>query len=256
MVTVDRIPSFTDNYIWALTNDRAKTCTLVDPGDAKPAIAYLEERQLDLTNILITHHHHDHTGGVETLKSQYGCLVYGPKSAKISGIDSFLKQGDRVTLPSLGVQLNVLEVPGHTLDHIAYVNDDWLFCGDTLFAGGCGRLFEGTPLQMWQSLKSLKALPAQTQVFCAHEYTQANLSFARAVEPDNETLQQRYNEVKIARANDIPTVPSTIELECQTNPFLRVEEQNVRQAAETFSGKSLSTPEDVFGCIRQWKDNF
>ncbi|PWK54551.1 hydroxyacylglutathione hydrolase [Pleionea mediterranea] len=263
---VDRIAAFSDNYIWALRNDRASCCTLVDPGESEPVEHYLAQNNLSLASILITHHHYDHTGGVEKLKQQHQCKVYGPDNAKIKGIDQTLKQGDSITLSEIDASFDIIEVPGHTLDHIAYILKDRIgenridkksvFCGDTLFAGGCGRLFEGTPEQMWHSLQKLASLPANTTVYCAHEYTEANLAFAREVDKHNADLKRRQELVKQKRADNQATVPSTIEEELATNPFLRANRKEVASAAETFSGQPLSTPEDVFAVIRQWKDNF
>lgn len=253
---IDRIAAFSDNYIWALRNDRASCCTLVDPGESEPVERYLAQNDLSLASILITHHHYDHTGGVEALKQQHQCKVYGPDNAKINGIDVTLKDGDTITLDEINASFDIIEVPGHTLDHIAYITKHRVFCGDTLFAGGCGRLFEGTPEQMWQSLKKLISLPENTAVYCAHEYTQANLTFALEVDKHNTDLKQRLDKVTQARQNNQATVPSTIADELATNPFLRADQKEVAAAAETFSGQSLSTPEDVFAVIRQWKDNF
>ncbi len=256
MFWIDRIHAFTDNYIWALRNDRANNCVLVDPGEATPVIAYLKEHNLGVSDILITHHHHDHVGGLAVLKSTYQCTVYGPAAENIDHLDHRLKEGDEVKLPTLDVEFKVLEVPGHTLGHIAYYSPGTLLCGDTLFAGGCGRLFEGTPIQMWNSLQKLSALPPDTQVYCAHEYTQGNLHFALAVEPDNEELNHRIERVKDLRQSGMATVPSTIGVERETNPFLRCHLPTIKQAAETFSGHSLSTDAEVFGVVRAWKDRF
>lgn len=256
MTTIHRIAAFSDNYIWALVNDRAKTCALVDPGDAQPAIDFITAHDLNLTHLLITHHHRDHTGGISTLKARYGCHVIGPNNPNISGIDEVVGESDTIKLSALECEFRVMEVPGHTLDHIAFYQDGRLFCGDTLFAGGCGRLFEGTAKQMWRSLQKLAALPDETAIYCAHEYTAANLDFALAVEPNNPELKQRVAKVTAARQQQQATVPSHLAQERATNPFLRADQDSVKLAAETFCQQPLSTHEEVFGCIRQWKDNF
>ncbi|MEE4244166.1 MAG: hydroxyacylglutathione hydrolase [Kangiellaceae bacterium] len=256
---VDPIPAFSDNYIWALTNNRVGNCVVVDPGDAASVLKYLAKFNLQLSAILITHHHHDHIGGIEELTKQTGCRVYGPYSNKIEHIDTRLRDGDQITIDELSLTLAISEVPGHTLDHIAYYIDHdkpKLFVGDTLFAGGCGRMFEGTAPQMLESLEHLGAYPPQTLVFCAHEYTLSNLEFASHVEPNNRNLQQRLEDVVALRANNQITLPTTLELERQTNPFLRCNEQEVVSSAETFTGGPLSIKSDVFAAIRKMKDNF
>ena len=261
-ITISPIPAFNDNYIWLLENTSGYA-TVVDPGDPNPVLALLSERQLTLSNILITHHHMDHTGGIAALKAATGCEVYGPNNPAIAGIDHHLGDGDSLTL--YGQMANVITVPGHTLDHIAYWFPDTqdadeasgaLFCGDTLFAGGCGRLFEGTAAMMRASLNKLMALPASTRVYCAHEYTLANLAFANAAEADNQALQIRIKESQALRTKGIPTVPSNMGLELATNPFLRVNEPSLRktlQARQGFSGNDLDA---AFGALRSWKDNF
>ncbi|WP_144391322.1 hydroxyacylglutathione hydrolase [Pleionea sediminis] len=254
--TIKPIKAFTDNYIWALVNNRASECIVVDPGDAEPVENFLKSNKLSLSAILITHHHFDHTGGIIDLKKNHKCHVYGPENPKINGIDTVLKEGDTLELNEFGGQYHIIEVPGHTLDHIAYIGSGHVFCGDTLFSAGCGRLFEGTPEQMWHSLSKLRNLSDETLVYCTHEYTQANLKFAQAVEPTNKQLMRRVEEVNQLRSQDRPTVPSNMALEKATNPFLRAEEIPIKQSAETFSGHSLSTPVEVFATVRQWKDNF
>ncbi|NVJ61691.1 MAG: hydroxyacylglutathione hydrolase [Gammaproteobacteria bacterium] len=256
MLAVAPIKAFTDNYIWALINNRAKTCAVVDPGDAYPVIEFLEQEQLTLSAILITHHHRDHTGGLLKLRNLFNLKVYGPANHSIKGIDVALVDGESVNLDSIDAKFKVMEVPGHTLDHIAFFGEGSLFCGDTLFAGGCGRLFEGTPQQMLNSLQKLAQLPENTKVYCAHEYTLANLTFAKTVEPDNQALIDRYESVEDLRHKDQITLPSTIQLEITTNPFMRTNKPTIKQAAETFLSTPLSTESDIFAAIRKWKDNF
>ena len=252
-LTIEPIPAFNDNYIWLIHNAE-RQAFVVDPGDAEPVLAALSTRGLSLLGILITHHHGDHTGGVASLKSATGCRVWGPENPLITSIDHRVSEGDRVDV--LGNAFEVLEVPGHTLDHIAYVGNQTLFCGDTLFAGGCGRVFEGTFPMMRASLAKLRALPDDTRVFCAHEYTLANLRFALAAEPDNTDLQARNQECESLRSANIPTVPSTLAIERAINPFLRWDAQSL-VAAMVANGRAESADADaVFAGLRQWKDNF
>jgi len=249
------IKAFEDNYIWCLTN--GETCAVVDPGDAKPVIRYCKRNNLQLTDILITHHHSDHTGGLSDLLEAFGDInVFGPTNPNIQAINQRLTDGDNIELASLGISLNVIEVPGHTLDHIAYVGPCGLFCGDTLFSAGCGRLFEGTPRQMYQSLSRLMSLDDDTQVYCTHEYTLANIKFAQAAEPNNEALLNYKGWAESQRVDLKPTLPSTIGQQKAINPFLRTNNKEVQQRAEHFAGQALATPEAVFASLRAWKDNF
>lgn len=257
MLDVTPIPAFNDNYLWLFRAAGSRECGIVDPGDAAPVLRYLQDNDLTLSAIVITHHHGDHIGGIGRLLEHYDVPVYGPDSPNIPAVTVKLAEGDNVTL--FGANFRVLEIPGHTLDHIAYFaegNPPVLFCGDTLFAGGCGRVFEGTHKMMHGSLQKLATLPPETTVYCAHEYTLANLAFARAVTPDSPTLAARISREKARRAQDIPTVPTTIRLELETNPFLRCSEADVVAAAHAQSGKALAAPDEVFGVIRGWKDSF
>jgi len=278
MLNIQAIPAFTDNYIWLLREDQQQRVVIVDPGDAAVVQRVLAAENLTLAAILITHHHADHTGGVAGLladqsaksnqsakllksdQSTAGTPVYGPRPyAKSSGslCDHPVQEGDCVTLraPAPALQLQVWETPGHTLDHIAYWDEQrgLLFCGDTLFTGGCGRLFEGSAEQMHFALSRFAALPPSTQVYCAHEYTQENCRFAQKVEPDNIALQERIEQTQRLRAAGQPTVPSTIALECATNPFLRCEQALVKAAAEAHAGRALLTAVEVFAVLREWK---
>ena len=258
MIKIFPIDAFSDNYIWCLYDDLSNSALVVDPGEAAPVQAALAERGLVLDSILITHHHFDHTGGIEALltASEQAIAVYGP--ATIKHINHPLKEGDSADV--LGLHFEVLAIPGHTLDHIAFycaggAIEPLVFCGDTLFAGGCGRVFEGTGAMMAGSLAKLAALPAATAVYCAHEYTLANLAFARAVEPDNSPLRDRLRSEQQKRQRDEPTVPSTIGLELATNPFLRCQQQAVIAAAQSQT-RVAANDVAVFSAIRSWKDNF
>jgi hydroxyacylglutathione hydrolase len=256
MFAIDPIPAFTDNYIWCFHND--STAWVVDPGDATPVINFIETRNLHLEGILITHHHLDHIGGVSALREHFALTtIYGPDNPAIEDITHVLREGDTISV--LDEQFTILEVPGHTLDHIAYVSTHMqppvLFCGDTLFAAGCGRLFEGSPAQMFNSLSKFKKLPPATRVFCTHEYTQANLRFAQAVEPDNIAINQRAQNAAEIRAQDRPTLPSTLALEFETNPFLRTQQHAVHTAARQHNAQSADEIE-TFAAIRRWKDQF
>ena len=251
---VEPIPAFDDNYLWLLV--RGPDAAVVDPGDAGPVLQRLNSRGLRLQAILVTHHHGDHVGGVAALAQATGARVYGPRSESIPAREVALAGGERIGV--LGAAFDVLAVPGHTLDHIAYHAPALraLFCGDTLFAAGCGRLFEGSAAQMTASLAALAGLPADTRVYCAHEYTLSNLRFALAVEPDNEALRRRQRDCAALRGRGEPTVPSTIADELATNPFLRCDVPAVRRAAEARAGRSLPTTEAVFAVVREWKNAF
>lgn len=254
MVQIHGVPAFEDNYLWVI-EDGARAA-VVDPGDAGPVADFLDRRGLALTAILATHHHKDHVGGLAALAARGGVEVFGPAGEAIAGLTTRLTGGERITVPGLGLALEVIAVPGHTAGHIAYAGDGFVFCGDTLFAGGCGRLFEGTPAQMAGSLARLASLPADTLVYCAHEYTLANLRFALAVEPGNDRLAERFLADDERRARGEPTVPSTIALELATNPFLRSGEPEVAASAARHAGRPLATPLEVFTTVREWKNTF
>ena len=258
MLTVTGLPIFNDNYIWLLLDSQRRCCYAVDPGEAAAVESFCRQGDWRLAGILVTHHHADHTGGVVRLSDWAGCQVYGPAAERISGITQPLREGAQVALP--GCSLTVMETPGHTAGHISYFGDRQeqapvLFCGDTLFAGGCGRLFEGSPAQMLASLQRLASLPATTLVYCAHEYTQANLAFARLVEPGNARLVQRQQAVQQLRRQGRPSVPSVLQDELDTNPFLRTTVEAVRRTAGDFASRAMGSNEDVFAVIRRWKDS-
>jgi hydroxyacylglutathione hydrolase len=257
-LTVLAVPAFNDNYLWLIHDGHHAAA--VDPGDAAPILDALATHKLALTAILLTHHHADHIGGVPQLLDRYDVPVFGPRNDGIAAVTHPLSEGDRIAVPGLDLQLDVLDVPGHTRGHIAYVRREgvhWLFCGDTLFAGGCGRLFEGTPAQMASSLSKLAALPEDTLVYCAHEYTLSNLRFALAVEPGNPALQLRMADESAKRAAGLPTVPSNIGIEKATNPFLRFQESAVVEGLER-AGKLAhgAGPVHAFAALREWKNNF
>ncbi|WP_323114147.1 hydroxyacylglutathione hydrolase [Pseudomonas guariconensis] len=255
MIQIDALPAFSDNYIWLLQDTAKRRCAVVDPGDATPVQTWLAAHPgWVLEDILITHHHHDHVGGVEALKQATGARVCGPAKERIPARDVALGDGDQVQV--LGLDFEIIAVPGHTLGHIAYYSAPLLFCGDTLFAAGCGRLFEGTPEQMHQSLSRLAALPAETRVYCTHEYTLSNLRFATAVEPGNPHVAQRFADVTQMRSENRISLPSTIGLELLTNPFLRTAETSVKQKADEWKGHSNASQASVFAALRSWKDTF
>jgi hydroxyacylglutathione hydrolase len=253
-LTVTAIPAFSDNYIWLLTRG-GTDCAVVDPGDAEPVLKALRREGLELNAILLTHHHADHIGGVGRLVAASGAHVIGPRDPRIPDIDQVVGEGDRVDLPALNLSFEVLEVPGHTSTHIAYHGHGSLFCGDTLFSVGCGRLFEGSPEQMQQSLDKLAALPPATRVHCAHEYTLANCDFALEVEPANRALQQRASAVEAARAAGRITLPSTLAEERAVNPFLRSREADVVAAARQHA-PGAEPGAATLAAIRAWKDRY
>ena len=260
MTTLDvrPIPAFQDNYIWLLRGlIDPHAAAVVDPGLAEPVLRTLNMEGLHLHAILLTHHHSDHVGGVVDLVAGTGAAVFGPARERMPPVKVYgLAGGHQAQLPSLGLEFEVMDVPGHTAGHIAYFGHDSLFCGDTLFSAGCGRLFEGTPGQMLASLDALAALPDSTRVFCGHEYTVANLRFATAIEPGNPDIVDYVSRAEAQRAANRPTLPSTIGLEKRVNPFLRSRHENVRAAAERHIGAALATPVAVFAGIRSWKDTF
>jgi hydroxyacylglutathione hydrolase len=256
-LNVRPVRAFSDNYIWLIDSPRAPgALAAVDPGDAAPVIAELRRSGASLAAILLTHHHPDHIGGVAELLRHWDVPVFGPDDSRIAQRTQSLRDGERCDLPDLGLSFETLHVPGHTLSHIAFWGHGALFCGDTLFSAGCGRMFEGTPAQMNASLNRLRSLPSDTRVFCGHEYTAANLRFAEAVEPGNRAALEYRGEVDEVRARGEPSLPSTIGLENRVNPFLRCDNPAVIAAAEHHAGRPLAGSADVFAELRSWKDKF
>ncbi len=256
MVNVLHVPAFKDNYIWLIRGETGNGVAIVDPGDAEPAIRALEREQLRPQAIFCTHHHNDHVGGVAELARRYAIPVYGPAHEPIPAITHRLEDGSRLELAELGLRFEAIATPGHTRGQINYYGHSLLFCGDTLFSAGCGRLFEGTAEQMHASLSRLAALPEDTKVYCGHEYTEANLRFSLAVEPDNRDAREHLERVRAWRAQDHPSLPSTIGLERRINPFLRSAAPSVRKAAQNHAQQTLDSETEVFATIRRWKDGF
>ena len=254
MINIEPIKAFSDNYIWLLTTNEGSI--VIDPGESEYLLKIIKENNLNLKAILITHHHFDHTGGIDEILSEKSIDVYGPNN-NIDSINIRVANDSKINL--LGIEFEIIEIPGHTLDHIAYYSENnghpILFSGDTLFGGGCGRVFEGTFEQMHDSLSILKKLPLDTKIYCGHEYTESNLKFAKSVEPLNQRIISRYNDVIELRKQGIPSLPTTIKLELETNPFLRVDLDGIQ---ETISKKfnTSRNEKDIFSAIRQWKDNF
>lgn len=256
MLQVTPVRAFADNYIWLIHSPRdARRVVAVDPGDAAPVRAELGAQNLQLAAILLTHHHRDHVGGVAELLQDHVVPTFGPALETLPGKPARLREGDVVDLTDVGLRFEVLDVPGHTAGHIAYVGHGSVFCGDTLFSAGCGRLFEGTAEQMATSLAKLASLPDDTAVYCAHEYTVSNLLFGLAVEPNNAEARAYLEQCRSRRAGDQATVPSNIRQERNVNPFLRCHQETVKQAAEARAGRGLNRTE-VFAVIREWKDGF
>ena len=255
MLKISPINAFSDNYIWLIQTNEGNT--LVDPGDSEPIISTIDELGITIDDILITHHHFDHIGGLELLKPLIKGSVIGPKNNAIDLLDKHVSEGD--IIESIGLEFSIFEVPGHTLDHIAFYSEtekEVLFCGDTIFSGGCGRVFEGTFEQMNHSLEKLMNLPSKTEIYCAHEYTLSNLQFALMAEPDNVDLKEYELNSKNKREKNIPTIPTTLGQELQINPFLRVAETSLREAiSDKLDSSNQASNAEVFGFLRSWKDS-
>lgn len=252
MLTLVPLPAFDDNYIWVWHDDRHAVA--VDPGDPDPLIRFLNTHGLELSAILITHHHRDHTGGNAVLRERSNCRIHAPDNPRIPAITHVVRGGDVVHVPELGLHFDVLATPGHTLDHVSYVGHGCVFCGDTVFGCGCGKLFEGTPAMMAASLDAILALPAETRVCCAHEYTLANIEFAKTIDGNNRALLEREQADRAARARNQPTLPSTLALERATNPFLRFHDADMIAFAARYLARPHPSPAEVFGAIRAAKD--
>ena len=256
MLEIIPLTALKDNYIWMLINTINQCVAIIDPSEHEPVLEYIQSKNLNPIAILITHHHWDHVGGIAGLTKKYSMPVYTPKKEFVEGSTNPVSEGDIISLPELDLEINILDVPGHTSGAIAYYTEKMVFSGDTLFTGGCGRLFEGSPTQMYSSLSKIKKLPTKTLVYCGHEYTIPNLQFAAAVEIDNKTIQRRLDLAQKTRDENQPTVPATLKIEKQTNPFLRCNEQSVINTASIRAGRALDNPAEVFATIRNWKDSF
>ncbi len=257
MLSVTPIRALSDNYIWLLQGFDSSRAAVVCPGEAEPVLRVLREKQLELSAILVTHNHYDHVNGIDALLAEFPeAVVYGPASEAVPHKSHGVAEGDVIEPEGLGVSFTVMDIPGHTAGHVAFyrAEDKALFCGDTLFAAGCGRVFNGTLEGLSRSLQRLARLPADTRVYCAHEYTVENLGFALWVEPDNEDIQQRDKDEEAKVLKGEPTVPSTLALELKTNPFLRTSVPAVVAAASRWAGKPLQGDEQVFAALRTWKD--
>ena len=252
MLTLITLPAFDDNYIWVLHDGRHAIA--VDPGDPQPLIAFLDTHELKLTAVLNTHHHRDHTGGNLLLRQRYNCAIHAPDNPRIPGVTHTLRGGDALVLAEPELHFDVLATPGHTLDHISFVGHGYLFCGDTLFGCGCGKLFEGTPAMMAASLDAILKLPDATRVCCAHEYTLSNIDFAKTIDGDNPALQARERADRALRAQGQPTLPSTLALEKATNPFLRFHQLDMTAFAVAYLKRKNPDLAEVFGAIRAAKD--
>jgi hydroxyacylglutathione hydrolase len=256
-VSYEIIPIYAlqDNYIWMFFDKLSKNAWIIDPGDATPIIEKLEQYHLKLNGILITHHHHDHSGGIPSLINQYGHIpIFGSYKSPLPYITKKVREGDIITCGT--IKLIALEIPGHTLDHTAFFGNGWLFSGDTLFSAGCGKVFEGTMEQMYCSLQKLSNLPDDTQLYCGHEYTLANLYFAKHVEPDNPFILEKIELTKTLQNQHKPTLPSLLGEEKKFNPFLRCHEHSIIQAVKNHSGCALESPEVIFSHLREWKNQF
>lgn len=251
---ITAIPAFQDNYIWAIHNNRY--AVVVDPGTAEPVNDFLAEQKLTLSQILITHHHWDHVNGLEALQNKWECPAYAPLDSRIPGDLTIVEEHQTVDLPELGLTFHVIETPGHTLSHICYYNQDWLFCGDTLFSVGCGRMFEGTAEQYVKSLNKIKALPPETAVYCTHEYTLSNIDFALSIEPNNQDLKAQKQQVKLLRQQQLPSLPVKLGQELLMNPFLKVNQPGFQALTQDRFKDEINDQVSCFSALRTAKDKF
>lgn len=251
-MNLNSIPAFQDNYIWVLNNEAGK-CIIVDPGEAAPVLNAMAKNNWQPEAILLTHHHHDHVGGVKELLQTFpGLVVYGPEETQNKGTNRVVREGDKVNI--LEYEFSVIATPGHTLGHLCYFSFPYLFCGDTMFSGGCGRLFEGTSEQMHQSFQKLNKLPAETLICCAHEYTESNIKFALSILPEDQVLIRYYRKVKELRTKNQATLPTTLQIEREINLFLRTEDNDLKEVIKTET--NLQQPEQIFAWLRAKKDSF
>lgn len=250
------IPALKDNYIWAIIESELQAALIVDPGEAAPVLDFLNKEKLTLKGILITHHHFDHTNGVAELKSYYDCPVFGSAAESVAEVTVPVRGGDKINIAHFPLTLTVIDIPGHTSGHIAYYAKEMLFCGDTLFSAGCGRLFEGTPGEMYASLQKIAELPNDTKIYCGHEYTLNNLKFAKTVEPHNINMIERIQAVESLREKNQPTLPSLLSQEKETNPFLRCDSAELIEQVALYAKQKLHHPVEVFKWLRKWKDEF
>ncbi len=255
-IQIKPLPSLTDNYIWLLIDTDSSTAIIIDPGTAISCEKFFEQQGISPVAMLITHRHWDHVDGIEQLQQKYDIPVFGPATEFIPCLTTPLNSNDSASVPELDLDFQIMDLSGHTAGHIGYLLDDKLFCGDTLFSAGCGRLFDGTAEQFHASLQRIKQLPTDTTIYCAHEYTLDNLRFAQAVEPDNEAVQSRIEEVKTLREKNLPSLPFMLKDELQYNPFLRTDKENVMQAVAHYSGVAIDNSEECFRYLRLWKDGF
>lgn len=256
MLKIHAIPAFNDNYIWLIQAANSQNVLIVDPGDAKPVFDAIEQYQLKPTALLITHGCHDHIDGITSIIEQYQIPVYGSAIEAIPHLSHPVTENNQLHINNDFPAINILELPGHTKEHIAFLIDDNVFCGDTLFGAGCGRLHTGTAKQLYNSLQKIAQRPDETKIYCAHEYTQDNLRFAAVVEPDNVAIKQRIKDTQQLRQKEMPSLPSNLALERATNPFLRCDQADVIRSTEHFAGKALHNSIDVFTALRLWKDQF
>lgn len=254
-MTIIAVPALKDNYIWSIVDPVSNRALIVDPGEREPVENFLQQGYT-LAGIVLTHHHWDHTNAAAELAAEYDVPVFGAAIENIPAVTVPLTEGDKVIIDNFPISLTAIAIPGHTLGHTAYYAPGMLFSGDTLFAAGCGRLFEGTAEQMYHSLQKLAALPPETNVYCGHEYTLKNLQFAKLVEPDNKDIIDRIKQVTALREKNLPSLPSTLKDELATNPFLRCQSPTVIASVERHVGKKLQNPIEVFAALRKWKDNY